>query len=292
MKRILFLLALIALPLLLPAQDKRLVVRRFEMNPGDLRAKADPVYDRNHKPAALVEIAFSAADSIHFEGNLVGKPEQDPGLWAIYLPEGTQWIDMTVEGCQPLRFAFPADKPLLSAHTYLLELDVKGGKARVESSLMTLVMPTFSFNQAQSSYGLMLGFCKKNGGYLHAKSDFHFGLNPSLSCDADGTINGIKGWFAGEPHKSRFAVTAGYLRQILKPLYSYAGCGYGSRVLAWEMYGNDGNYDLVRVAPNSFTGLEAELGLVCRLGGFALSAGIQTNQFKYYEANVGIGLMF
>ena len=45
-------------------------------------------------------------------------------------------------------------------------------------------------------------------------------------------------------------------------------------------------------ASNSFTGYEAELGLIYRPGVISFSAGVQTNQFKYYEANVGIGLMF
>ena len=292
MKRILLLLALLALPFLLQAQDKRLVVRRFDMNPGDLRAKADPVYDKTHKPAALIEIVFSAKETIRFEGNIVGKPAQDPGKWAVYMPEGASWLDMAVDGCAPVHFVFPAETPLISAHTYLLELDVKEQKSRIDHSLRTLVMPTFSYNQSQQAFGLMLGLVRKNGGYVHAKTDFHFGLNPAVSCDAEGNIQGIKGWFSGNPHKSRFAVTAGYMRQVAEPLYAFVGGGYGSRILAWEMYGSEGSYDLVRVAPNSFTGFEAELGLVFRLGGFALSAGVQTNQFKYFEANVGIGVMF
>jgi hypothetical protein len=292
MKRFFFLLALLALPFLLQAQDKRLVVRRFDMNQGDLRAKADPVYDKTHKPAALVEIVFTDRDSIRIEGNIVGNPEHDPGKWAVYMPEGAQWIDLSAAGYAPVRFAFPAETPLLSAHTYLLELGVKTSRSSSVNPMWTLVMPTFSYNQSQLSYGLMLGLGRKNGGYVHAKTDFHFGINPSLSCDADGNIQGVKGWFSGEPHKSRFAVTAGYLRQLVQPLYVFVGGGYGSRILAWEMYGAEGSYDLVRVAPSSFTGVEAELGLIFRLGGFALSAGVQTNQFRYYEANVGIGVMF
>ena len=189
-------------------------------------------------------------------------------------------------------FKLPAEKPQPSTAPDPIMQAVKVQKAAPKTPLWTLMMPTFSFNQAQSSYGLMLGLGKKNGGFIHAKTDFHFGLNPALSCDADGIINGVKGWFSGEPHKSRFAITAGYLRQIVEPLYAYAGGGYGRRILAWEMYGAEDTYDLVRVAPNSFTGFEAELGLIFRRGNFAVSAGVQTNQFTYYEANVGIGVMF
>lgn len=287
MKRILLLLVLLAGPFLLQAQDKWLVVRRFEVNPGDLRAKADPVYDKNHKPAALIEIPWSSLKPLRIEGEIVGQPEQDSGKWAVYMPEGASCIDVIVAGCAPLHFVFPADKPLLSARTYQLDLGV-----RSETAQWRLVMPTYSYNQAQSSYGLMLGFGKENGAFLHAKTDFHFGLHPQLACDADGVVNHVKGWFAGEPHKSRFAVTAGYVRQLAEPLFVFVGGGYGRRILAWEMLGADDSYELVRVAPNSFTGIEVEAGLVFRLGGFAVSAGVQTNQFKYYEANAGIGVMF
>lgn len=284
MKRICFILLLLMLSLALQAQDRRFVVRRFDVNLGDMRAKSDPVYDKDHKPSALIEI-ISASDSLHLEGNIVGQEHQQ-GKWVVYMPEGSEWIDLSAEGCAPLHYVFPADKPLLSAHAYVLELSVK-----VLNPMRTLVMPTFSYNKSQYSYGLMLGFGRRNGGYIHAKTDFNFGLNPEISCDADGRQGGVNGWFTGATKKSRFALTAGYMRQIVEPLYLFVGGGYGSRVLAWEMYGNDG-YDYVRVEPNSFTGYEAELGLVFRLGGFALSAGVQTNQFKYYEANVGIGVMF
>jgi phosphate-selective porin OprO/OprP len=125
-----------------------------------------------------------------------------------------------------------------------------------------------------------------------AKSDFKFGLNPALSCDDDGRVDGVVGWFTGNEKKSRLALTGGYLRKLADPLYLYVGGGYGTRVLAWEMYVDENQYEYVRVEPKSFKGFEAELGLIFRTGIVAFSAGVQTNQFKYYEANVGIGLMF
>ena len=293
MKRFLFLLTLLVLPFLLEAQDRQLAVRRFEVNPEDFRAKTDPVYDSNHKPCARIEI--------------VGAPVNQAGKYVVFLPEGSESIEVVAEGYDPLTYVFPAGKRPESARSYVLELYSVQKRTPKQASeqtpkqvpkqttmrtaLQTLVMPTFSYNKSQYSYGLMLGFGRVNGGYVHAKSDFHFGLNPTLSCDAKGTVNGLPGWFTDKSYKSRFAVTAGYMRQILDPLYVFAGGGYGSRLLVWEMCGDSG-YDLVRVEPNSFTGFEAELGLIFRLGSFALSAGVQTNQFKYYEANIGLGILF
>ena len=287
MKRILFLLTLLVVPFLLEAQDKQLAVRRFDLNPEDFRAKTDPVYDANHKPCARIEILFQSDKSV------------------VFLPEGSERIELTIDGYAPFSYVVPAGKRLESARSYVLELysvqkrspkqapkQAAPKRTAMRTPMRTLIMPTFSYNKSQYSYGLMLGFGGKNGGYVHAKSDFHFGLHPTLSCDAQGTVNGLTGWFTDKSYKSRFAVTAGYMRQLMDPLYVFAGGGYGNRILAWEMCNDAGGYDLVRVEPNSFTGFEAELGLIFRLGSFALSAGVQTNQFKYYEANIGLGILF
>lgn len=287
MKRILYLAVMLFVPALLFAQDKVIVVQNFDVNLEDMRAKTDPVYDMNNKAAALIEIISSSKDTLHIDSDRIIQRQHYPGKWIVYLPEGTPWIDIAVDGCEPLRFEFPLKKQLHSAHSYVLELSI-----RVKNPMSTLIMPTISLNKSQVSYGLMLALCKKNGGFLHAKTDFHFGLNPEQSCDGEGYVDGIKGWFNGNSSKSRFAITGGYMRQIIPQLYVFVGGGYGSRILAWEMYGSEGSYEYVRVEPYSFTGFEAELGAIYRIRNFAISAGVQTNKFKYVEANIGIGVMF
>jgi len=62
--------------------------------------------------------------------------------------------------------------------------------------------------------------------------------------------------------------------------------------VAWQTPGADGEYQYAKVVPSSFQGVEAETGVVVRLGGFVLSAGVQSNSFKFYEANLGVGVMF
>ena len=42
----------------------------------------------------------------------------------------------------------------------------------------------------------------------------------------------------------------------------------------------------------TFNGVEADLGLVLRMKNIALTAGVQSNSFKYFEATVGLGIMF
>ena len=284
---ILFLFSLLSL-----AQERRLVIRHFGPGDiGDMRARTAPVYDNNNRLAALIEISFSEDDEVLFDG-IVGAPIHHTGEWLVRVPEGLRRLKVTVPGCKPIEYAFPEALLPESGRVYKMDLGIE-----TTVKLRTLILPSFSWNKSQNSYGVMLGFCKKNGAYLRAKTDFTFGLNPVLACDADGHVNGIKGWFSGEAQSSRFALTAGYLRRLFdisrfSSMYGYIGGGYGSRILAWQMYGSDGDYELVRVTPNSFTGYEVETGILLRLGGFALSAGVQTNQFKYVEANVGIGIMF
>ena len=290
-KAVVLVAALLLCPLILAAQNNGFVVRSFEMDPLELRAKTNPVYDNNGVPAAMVKISVAVADSVNFNGNIVGTPEHNPGEWIVFMPAGSSWIDISVDGYETLHYRFPQDKPLVSARGYELQLGV-----RRLNPMRTLVMPGFSYNKSQYAYGLMIGLCKRNGGYIHAKTDFNFWPEPAIVCDAGGQINGIQGWFTGASKKCRLAFTAGYIRQIIPQLYLYAGAGWGRRVLAWEMYtgGESGDsYGSVKVtAPYSFSGAESELGAILRLGAFALSAGVQTNQFKYYEANLGLGIMF
>ncbi|MBR5019942.1 MAG: hypothetical protein IKX53_09970 [Bacteroidales bacterium] len=289
MKRILpaLFLLMMLFPSWLAAQDKRIISRGFDADILELRAKTDPVYDKNNQPAAMVSVFLAATDTLSFKGNILGQLHPGPGEWILYIPAGSEWVEVASEGYDPLHFDFPADKPLLSAYGYTLNLGVL-----LTNPLRSLIMPSFSYNQSQTAYGLMLGIGKRNGVYVHAKSDFNFGLNPTLSCDDAGKVDGVQAWFTGNAKKSRLALTGGYLRKLSDALYLYAGGGYGSRILAWEMYVDDGHYEYARVEPKSFTGYEAELGLIVRAGIVAFSAGIQTNQFKYYEANAGIGLMF
>ena len=289
MKR--FLPALFLVLMLCPcrsaAQDKRIYSRSFDPDILELRAKTDPVYDRNNQPAAMVSVFLASVDSLSFKGNILGQLHPGPGEWILYIPAGSEWVEVAAEGHDPLHFDFPTDKPLLSAYGYTLNLGVLH-----TNPLRALIMPSFSYNQSHYSYGLMLGIGKRNGGYIHAKSDFNFGLDPTLSCDDAGKVDGVQAWFTGNAKKSRLALTGGYLRKLSDAFYLYIGGGYGTRTLAWEMYVDNGQYDYARVEPQSFTGYEVELGLIVRAGIVAFSAGVQTNQFKYYEANAGIGLMF
>ena len=188
-------------------------------------------------------------------------------------------------------FFFPMDSTVTifagktSSLTFKMKSTIKPKEPR-----RTLVMAEVGYHPSQISFGAMVGIVSKNGAYLRFRSDFG-SASTELECDDTGTLaNG-----AGTPYykegvttKARMSITAGYLRQIIKPLYAYIGAGYGNRVLAWETI--DG--ELVKNTDHSATGVAAELGAIGRLGQFAVSVGFQTVNFKYHELSAGIGFFF
>jgi opacity protein-like surface antigen len=144
-------------------------------------------------------------------------------------------------------------------------------------------MPVAGLGEA-TSFGAMIGVVKKYGFYVKAKTNLK-SQSTDLECDGDGlAADGTP----GEKTTSRLAVTAGLLYRASLPLYLYAGAGYGYKKLAWETA--DGTW--AENTDKTYTGVEAELGLILRAKNFAVSAGIQSNSFKYMEATIGVGIMF
>ena len=154
-----------------------------------------------------------------------------------------------------------------------------------------LVMAEVGYHPSQLSYGGMIGFVRKNGAYVKFRSDFG-SASADLECDDSGALTsggeGTPYYTEGVTQKARLSVTAGYLRQLWKPVYLYAGAGYGSRTLAWETVEGE----LVKNTDHSAVGVAAELGVIGRLGKFALSVGFHTVNFKHHEVTVGVGIIF
>lgn len=154
-----------------------------------------------------------------------------------------------------------------------------------------LVMAEVGYHPSQLSYGGMIGFVRKNGAYVKFRSDFG-SASADLECDDSGALTsggeGTPYYKEGVTQKARLSVTAGYLRQLWKPVYLYAGAGYGSRTLAWETVEGE----LVKNTDHSAAGVAAELGAIGRLGKFALSVGFHTVNFKYHEVAIGVGIIF
>lgn len=188
-------------------------------------------------------------------------------------------------------FFFPMDSTVTifagktSSLTFKMKSTIKPKEPR-----RTLVMAEVGYHPSQISFGAMVGIVSKNGAYLRFRSDFG-SASTELECDDTGALSNGAGtpyYKEGVTTKARMSITAGYLRQIIKPLYAYIGAGYGNRVLAWKTI--DG--ELVKNTDHSATGVAAELGAIGRLGQFAVSVGFQTVNFKYHELSAGIGFFF
>lgn len=162
-------------------------------------------------------------------------------------------------------------------------------KKEEESKNYGLVLPVVGIHPSQLSYGLMAGFVKRTGGYVKFRHSFSKVSDNGGECNDEGvSATGQTRWYSGRTEKSRMAVTAGVLQQLWKPVYLYAGVGYGVRKLSWETTGGE----WIKNTDHSFKGIEAEIGGIVRYGRLAVSLGIQTNSFKYAEANVGVGVFF
>ena len=188
-------------------------------------------------------------------------------------------------------FFFPMDSTITifagktSSLTFKMKSTIKPKEPR-----RTLVMAEVGYHPSQISFGALVGIVSKNGAYLRFRSDFG-SASTELECDDTGALangTGTPYYKEGVTTKARMSITAGYLRQIIKPLYAYIGAGYGNRILAWETI--DG--ELVKNTDHSTTGVAAELGAIGRLGQFAVSVGFQTVNFKYHELSAGIGFFF
>lgn len=188
-------------------------------------------------------------------------------------------------------FFFPMDSTVTifagktSSLTFKMKSTIKPKEPR-----RTLVMAEVGYHPSQISFGAMVGIVSKNGAYLRFRSDFG-SASTELECDDTGVLTNGAGtayYKEGVTTKARMSITAGYLRQIIKPLYAYIGAGYGNRVLAWETIDDE----LVKNTDHSATGVAAELGAIGRLGQFAVSVGFQTVNFKYHELSAGIGFFF
>lgn len=153
----------------------------------------------------------------------------------------------------------------------------------------TVIMAQANYHPSTTSFGGMIGFTKTNGFYVRFVSDFG-SASTDHECDDSGKLTNVAGnpYYSGNTTQSRMSITAGYLRRIWKPLYMYAGAGYGNVVSAWEL--KDGTW--AKNIDHSTNGAAAELGGILRLGKFALSVGFHTVNFKHHEASAGIGLIF
>jgi opacity protein-like surface antigen len=278
-KAFIFLLFL-ALCSTLSAQEAK--VSAFQRMDRDLLARTQQRLDLNDVPCAIVRVSVPDVKAYTFEGNIIGDVIYKPGEAIVYMTQGSRNITIKSDKFGSLKYDF--DEKLEKQVVYKMTLKLIQSDA---NKIRTLVMPVVGLGEA-TSFGAMIGVVKKYGFYVKAKTNLQ-SQSTDYECDGDGLdSDGTPIWFTGQKTTSRLAVTAGLLYRASLPLYVYAGAGYGYKKLAWET----ADEAWVENTDKTSTGAEVEAGLILRAKNIALSAGIQTNSFKYVEATIGVGIMF
>lgn len=237
-------------------------------------------------------------------------PEQDADVY----------IDSVLVGKTPYRsdrMAIKEYKVRIEKQTYFpidTVLNVTAGETvrptfHMESTIKpkvpmnTLIMLQAGYNPNGTSYGAMLGFGRKNGFYVGFRSNFG-STSGELECNEAGVISGSEQtappfYKEGTTHSSRMSITGGYFRKLARSFYLYAGAGYGTRSLTYElaapvtMGGEEyAEGTQVKDIDKSATGAAVELGGIVTFGQFCVSVGYHTVNFKYHEVTGGIGLIF
>lgn len=190
---------------------------------------------------------------------------------------------ITKSGQKQFRFNVERTRQTLADKEITFTLNIRSKDVLDDKILAMASLSVFP----QMSYGAMVGYVKKLGGYAKFRSDFS-SVTPSYDCASDGTFDGGLFWASGRQKKSRMQATAGMLFRATKTVYPYVGAGYGSRGVYWE----DSEGSWAQVIDYSCKGVAVEAGLIFGIGPVAVSAGVSTTSFKYVEAEVGIGVMF
>ena len=263
------------------AQEIKL--KSFSVAERDLLARTHERLDLEEEPCAAVRVTVPKANQFRFEGNVVGEPIYSPGEIIVYMPAGSNTLTVKSEEYGTLKVDFPMK--LKKQVTYRLQLQLELSE---DKKIRTLVMPVAGIGEVFSG-GAMLALVRKTGAYVKVKYNF-VGLSTDYECDANGILVGqdSPSYFTGQKKNARLALTGGLLQRVAKPVYLYVGAGWGYKRLGWEL--SDGAW--AKNLDSSYQGIEADLGGIYRIKNIALMAGVQTNQFKYWEGTLGVGIMF
>ena len=284
MRKSLFLCGcLLLLSTFLQAQE---LVPSFRTLEKDLLARTQPRLDLNEVPCAIVRVSAADIESYTFEGNIIGEVIYQSGEALVYMTNGTRNITIKSNKFGMLKFDFPQKLEKQVVYKLDLKLILPEDQKR-----KTLIMAEGGFHPSHTSFGVMAGIVAKHGAYVRFQSDFG-STSADLECDDTGALTsggtGTPYYIEGSSAKSRLSITGGYLYRFAKPLYGYIGGGYGQRSLAWETV--EGEW--VKNIDHSASGIAAEIGLIGKFKGCALSLGVHTINFKHMELSAGVGFFF
>ena len=86
------------------SKAQELMVREFRADASDLSAVVHQVADANGNPCALVRLGLAVPEA-SFEGDIIKSEPKDGEYW-IYMPEGSNWLNVKTSQYVPLRYDF------------------------------------------------------------------------------------------------------------------------------------------------------------------------------------------
>ena len=142
-------------------------------------------------------------------------------------------------------------------------------------------------NYGTPSFGVTFGKVKKVGWFVSATTNFNFQKAELVT--ENGLIDGnFPGYQQGSRRNSRLSLLGGVVVKLYGPLCFRAGAGYGSNTNLWTTLGGQ----TVKFSKESFSGIEATLGMQLNIKGLTVSLDMLTTNFKTLEAKIGVGVCF
>lgn len=103
----------------LSANAQELMKKSFAADPSDISAVVYQVNDANQNPCALVKVSVVGAKDIEFEGDVVQTEAKGNEYW-VYMPAGSNWLNIKSSTHLPLRYDFEA--PVEANTTYIFNV--------------------------------------------------------------------------------------------------------------------------------------------------------------------------
>ncbi|MDR0748095.1 MAG: hypothetical protein LBF62_00810 [Tannerellaceae bacterium] len=110
--------------------------------------------------------------------------------------------------------------------------------------------------------------------------------------------NSVDRFIPLEEKRNAYAATAGLVVKCTSWLYASVGAGYGKRDVLYLLSkqikpsGEEVERGWYKVADSSHNGVSADLDIMLRYGFLYISAGCNTQNFKYIDLNAGVGVFF
>lgn len=139
------------------------------------------------------------------------------------------------------------------------------------------------------SYGGMVGYVNRWGGYATVRSSFQNEDTGWVSENRildDGTILWTKE--GAKTEAGVLHISGGFVCRVDSWMYPYCGVSYGKYDTLWEDYLGR----MVLIRDESWSGMGINVGALFKLGPVSLSCGANYYLGKLFEAEVGVGVFF